>query len=107
MTADTYDPAYDRNAAADSYADSGAGSYNDPYAASYGSPTTASPAYEAVAQPDAPVGQYHTVAKSDTLYSLARAYYGDARRWKDIYEANRAEVSDPNKIFVGQRLIIP
>ena len=51
--------------------------------------------------------RHHTVAKSDTLYRLARMYYGDQRRWKDIYEANRAEISDPNMIRVGQRLLIP
>jgi nucleoid-associated protein YgaU len=52
-------------------------------------------------------GRHHTVAKGDTLYSLARKYYGDQRRWRDIYEANRSLISDPNKIYVGQRLIIP
>ena len=49
----------------------------------------------------------HTVVKSDTLYGLARMYYGDQRRWKEIYEANRTTISDPNKIRVGQRLVIP
>ncbi len=51
--------------------------------------------------------RYHTVAKKDTLYAIARSYYGDHRRWKDIYEANRSDISDPNKIRVGQRLLIP
>jgi len=107
MTADMYDPAYEAKAGADPYADGSAGTYNDPYATAYGTPASANPAYDAAAVPGSQTGQYHTVAKRETLYSLARAYYGDARRWKDIYEANRAEVSDPNKIFVGQRLIIP
>ena len=51
--------------------------------------------------------KYHTVQKKDTLYSLARQYYNDQHRWKDIYEANRSEIGDPNKIRVGQRLVIP
>lgn len=51
--------------------------------------------------------RYHTVAKKDTLYAIARTYYGDYHRWKDIYEANRSTISDPNKIRVGQRLLIP
>lgn len=51
--------------------------------------------------------RYHNVVKKDTLYALARMYYGDQRRWKDIYEANRATISDPDKIHVGQRLLIP
>lgn len=49
----------------------------------------------------------HTVQRKETLYSLARTYYNDQSRWKDIYEANRAEIGDPNKIRVGQRLVIP
>ncbi len=50
--------------------------------------------------------RYHTVTKSDTLYKLARTYYHDAARWKDIYKAN-PEISDPNRIFVGQKILIP
>ncbi len=50
----------------------------------------------------------HTVQKKETLYSLARQYYNDQSRWKDIYEANRAEIgSDPSRIRIGQRLVIP
>lgn len=53
-------------------------------------------------------GRVHTVAKKETLYSIARMYYnGDHHRWREIYEANRAEISDPNRIRVGQRLVIP
>ena len=52
-------------------------------------------------------GRYHTVAKRDTLYALARMYYSDQRRWKDIYIANRESILDPNRIRVGQRLLIP
>jgi len=51
--------------------------------------------------------RYHTVAKGDTLYRLARMYYNDQARWKDIYEQNRSQISDPNRIRVGQRLVIP
>ena len=52
--------------------------------------------------------RYHTVQKKETLYALARQYYNDQSRWKDIYEANRAEIgSDPSKIRIGQRLTIP
>ena len=57
---------------------------------------------------ETPAGpRYHVVAKKETLYQLARIYYDDASRWKDIYEANRGEIEDPDKIFIGQRLLIP
>ena len=52
-------------------------------------------------------GRSHTVAKGDTLYSLARQYYGDQSKWRSIYDANRNELPDPNRIRVGQRLVIP
>ncbi len=52
--------------------------------------------------------RYHTVAKKDTLYSISRTYYnGDHTKWREIYEANRGEINDPNRIRVGQRLVIP
>lgn len=49
----------------------------------------------------------HTVAKKDTLYKLARQYYGDAKKWREIYNANRDQIANPNMIRVGQRLVIP
>ncbi len=47
----------------------------------------------------------YTVAKGDTLMSIARKFYGDARRYKDIAKANN--ITDPNKISIGQVLKIP
>ncbi len=53
-------------------------------------------------------GRVHTVSKRDTLYSIARTYYnGDQSRWKEIYEANRSAIGNPNMIRVGQELMIP
>ncbi len=51
--------------------------------------------------------RHHTVAKGDTLYSLARRYYSDQRRWKDIYAANQSVLANPDLIRVGQELVIP
>lgn len=51
--------------------------------------------------------QYHVVVKKDTLFGLARQYYGSASRWRDIYEANRSVIGDPNQIRIGDRLMIP
>ncbi len=49
----------------------------------------------------------HVVAKGDTLFSLARQYYQDERRWKDIYAANGGQINNPDVIYVGQVLVIP
>ncbi len=54
-----------------------------------------------------PSGKMHSVQRRDTLYSLARLYYNDQRQWKKIYEANRHQIADPNKIKVGMKLVIP
>ncbi|MEZ4315906.1 MAG: peptidoglycan-binding protein LysM [Myxococcota bacterium] len=49
----------------------------------------------------------HTVAKGDTLGKIAKFYYGDAKRYTDIFEANRGSLANPDAIEVGQRLVIP
>ena len=86
--ADAYDPALDPGATAQTY-----------------------PAYQPTGGQDAygaSGSRYHTVSKKDTLYSIARLYYnGDQSRWKEIYAANKSSISDPNRITVGQRLVIP
>lgn len=52
-------------------------------------------------------GRTHVVAKGDTLSSIARKYYGDSSKWKTIFNANRNRISDPNRLTVGTKLIIP
>ena len=65
----------------------------------------------AYAQPDfeQPVsgGRVHVVRAKETLFALARMYYNDHTQWKKIYQANRGQISDPNVIKVGMKLVIP
>ena len=49
----------------------------------------------------------HVVAKGDTLIRLARHYYNDQTRWKDIYEANQGSMAHPDVLHIGQELVIP
>ena len=49
----------------------------------------------------------YTVVAGDTLSGIAVKYYGDASKWTRIYEANRHEIADPDRIFPGQVLRIP
>lgn len=49
----------------------------------------------------------HTVRSGDTLSGLAKQFYGDMTKWPVIHEANKATVSNPNVIRVGQVLTIP
>lgn len=49
----------------------------------------------------------YTVAKGDTLSHIAKHFYGKASRWREIFEANRDTLDDPDRIFPGQVLKIP
>ena len=49
----------------------------------------------------------HDVVSGDTLSALAKKYYGDASKYPKIFEANRDQLNDPDKIKVGQKLRIP
>jgi nucleoid-associated protein YgaU len=51
--------------------------------------------------------QWHEVQPGESLSKIAKKYYGDAALYKDIFEANRDTVKDPDKIFPGQKLRIP
>jgi LysM repeat protein len=58
------------------------------------------------ATPQAP-GQTYTVQSGDTLSAIAKRFYGSATEFKAIFDANRDQLSDPNKIQPGQVLKIP
>ena len=49
----------------------------------------------------------HTVQGGDTLGAIAKKYYGNADGYMEIFNANRDQLSDPNKIRPGQVLKIP
>jgi len=49
----------------------------------------------------------YTVKSGDTLSAIARQFLGDSNAYMDIFEANRDQLSDPNKIKPGQVLKIP
>ncbi|MEN0065899.1 MAG: peptidoglycan-binding protein LysM [Myxococcota bacterium] len=49
----------------------------------------------------------HTVEKGETLGTIADHWYGDAKRYTTIYEANQDKLSSPDEIEIGQQLKIP
>ena len=49
----------------------------------------------------------YTVQKGDTLSHIAKAHYGRAHDWSRIFEANRDQLDDPDRIQPGQVLRIP
>ena len=49
----------------------------------------------------------HTVVKGESLSLIAKHYYKDMMKYKQIFEANRNILDNPDRIEVGQELIIP
>jgi LysM repeat protein len=49
----------------------------------------------------------YVVQSGDTLASISRKFYHSSARWKEILDANRKSIDDPEKLRVGQSLIIP
>jgi len=52
-----------------------------------------------------PSAKYHTVVKGDTLWAIAKKYYGDGNRYSEIAKANN--IANANIISIGQKLLIP
>ncbi len=52
--------------------------------------------------------QSYTVVKGDCLWTIAKRFYGDGKKYKYIYETNKNIIGDnPNLIYPGQILTIP
>ena len=51
--------------------------------------------------------QTYVVQRGDTLYSIARRYYNNGARWRDILAANHDKVRDEKHLKVGTELVIP
>src|SRR5438270_3656209 len=49
----------------------------------------------------------YTVQSGDTLSKISRQFYGNANQYMKIFEANRDQLENPDKIQVGQPLVIP
>lgn len=52
-------------------------------------------------------GETYTVVGGDTLSKISKKYYNDPGEYMRIFYANRDKLSDPDKIQVGQSLVIP
>jgi LysM repeat protein len=63
----------------------------------------------ALVRRDAPAAtaRTYTVRSGDSLSKISKDFYGTSADWRSIYDANRSKISNPNDIFVGERLTIP
>ena len=52
-------------------------------------------------------GRIYKVKAGDTLSKISKEFYGSPNEYMKIFEANKDQLTDPNKIQVGQELKIP
>ena len=62
---------------------------------------------QAVGGPAQAAEKTYTVKAGDTLSKIAQQQLGDAKAYTAIFEANRDQLTDPDKIKPGQVLKIP
>ncbi len=51
--------------------------------------------------------RYHVVEEGDSLAAIALEYYRDANDYSRIFEANQDQLTRPDLLNVGQKLLIP
>jgi 5'-nucleotidase len=72
------------------------------------SPSPAVSAPTAAAASSAEPEQTYEVKAGDTLLSISEEVYGDATKWRRIYDANKDLIGpDPDKLKLEQKLKIP
>lgn len=49
----------------------------------------------------------YTVQPGDTLWKIAKQFYGDGTKYMKIFEANQGILKNPDHILPGQELVIP
>ncbi len=71
--------------------------------------SSTAPAAPAAPEPAGTTGSDRTyvVVNGDSLSKIAKREYGDASKWRTIYEANKDIIKDPDLIYPGQQLKVP
>lgn len=60
-----------------------------------------SPVVVPVALPSSDSASVYTIVRGDTLSGIAQRY---GKKWQELYALNRDVISNPNKIYVGQKI---
>ena len=53
------------------------------------------------------IDRMYTVVAGDSLSGIAKKLYGDASKWRLIFEANKDTIKNPDLIHPGQTFKIP
>ncbi|WP_331487778.1 LysM peptidoglycan-binding domain-containing protein [Anaerocolumna sp. AGMB13025] len=49
----------------------------------------------------------YVVQSGDSLWAIAKKYYGNGSKYTKIYNANKDKIKNPSLIYPGQKLVIP
>ncbi len=50
--------------------------------------------------------EIYEIKSGDTLWAIAKKFYGDGNKYKKIFEDNKEVIKDPDKIYPGQKIRI-
>ncbi|MEM7229456.1 MAG: LysM peptidoglycan-binding domain-containing protein [Planctomycetota bacterium] len=57
--------------------------------------------------PPAPKTRTYVVQSNDTLSEIAQRELGSAKRWRELYDANKSVIKNPDRLIVGATLKLP
>ena len=69
--------------------------------------TTGSTSTRTTKAPESNSGKTYTVKSGDSLWKIAKQFYGDGSQYMKIYNANTDKIKSPSLIYPNQTLIIP
>ncbi|MFI7141657.1 peptidoglycan-binding protein LysM [Streptomyces massasporeus] len=58
-------------------------------------------------QPGIEEFRFHDAVSGDNLWKIAEKYFGDGTQNTAIFDANKPMLSTPDRIYPGQKLVIP
>ena len=70
-------------------------------------PAGETPVFKSKDRAPAPSHQYYEIQEGDSLSKIAKDYYGEAAKWKVIYEANKNSIKNPDEVYPGQVIELP
>ncbi len=56
---------------------------------------------------EAKIVRHYRVQPGDSLWKISEKFYGNGNRWKEIYEANKDQIQNPDLIYPDQIFAVP
>ncbi len=58
-------------------------------------------------EPEPEPAEYYEIVSGDTLGAIAKRFYGKSSAYMKIFEANKDIIEHPDRIYPGQKILIP